>query len=222
MLLFTAKYKSRSVGCGNFETTEGLRTDSPAGDLDSHNIVCSCCAQAHASIHACGFTNGYFQGQEIGRTLLYRIPAKGIPEEGVASGSILSSRVPIDGTNDAERGLWIRLKNTCKQFNFSLNRFLPTLFTLRNEESKIIAVMSSNLDDLLYGYLPERASAMNSVLQQFLVEKEQYGSFRFCGKRIISTRRGLWHSCHRKRSHRTSTINHLRNEARFDAKGHCE
>ena len=36
-----AKYKSRFVGCGNFETTEGLRTDSPAGDVDSHNIVCS-------------------------------------------------------------------------------------------------------------------------------------------------------------------------------------
>ena len=30
-----AKYKSRLVGCGNFETTEGLRTDSPAGDVKS-------------------------------------------------------------------------------------------------------------------------------------------------------------------------------------------
>ena len=29
-----AKYKSRLIGCGNFETTEGLRTDSPAGDVD--------------------------------------------------------------------------------------------------------------------------------------------------------------------------------------------
>ena len=39
-----AKYKSRLVGCGNFETTEGRRTDSAAGDVDSHNIVCSWCA----------------------------------------------------------------------------------------------------------------------------------------------------------------------------------
>ena len=44
-----AKYKSRLVGCGNFDTTEGLRTDSPACDVDSHNIVCSRCAQAHVS-----------------------------------------------------------------------------------------------------------------------------------------------------------------------------
>ena len=52
----------------------------------------------------------------------------------------------------------------------------------RNDEARIIAVMSSNVDDLLYGSLPERAEAMNSVLQQFLVGKEEHGTFRFCGK----------------------------------------
>ena len=98
-----ANYKSRLVGCGNFANTEGLRTDSPAGDVDSHNIVCSWCAQAHVSIHACDFTNGYFQGQEIDRILLYRIPAEGIPEEGIAGGAILASRVPSYGTKDAGR-----------------------------------------------------------------------------------------------------------------------
>ena len=62
-----AKYKSRLVGCGNFVTMERLRTDSPAGDVDSHNIVCSWREQAHVSIHSCDFTNGHFQGQEIDR-----------------------------------------------------------------------------------------------------------------------------------------------------------
>ena len=177
-----SKYNSRRVGCGNFETTEGLRTDSPAGDVDSYNVICSWCAQAHVSIHACDLTNGYFQGQEIARILLYRIPAEGIPEEGIAGGEMLASRVPICGTTDAGRGLWLRLKNTCKKFNFSLDQILPTLLTLRNKESKIFAVMSSNVDDLLYRYLPERAEATNSVLQQFLVGKEEHGTFRFCGK----------------------------------------
>ena len=41
-----AKYKGRLVGCGNLETTQGLRTDSPAGDVDSHKIDCSWRAQA--------------------------------------------------------------------------------------------------------------------------------------------------------------------------------
>lgn len=36
--------RSRLVGCGNFEETEGLRTDSPTGSADSHNLVFSWCA----------------------------------------------------------------------------------------------------------------------------------------------------------------------------------
>ena len=55
-------------------------------------------AQAHVSIHACDFTNGYFQGQQLDRILLYRIPAEGIPEEEIAGGAMLASRVPIYGT----------------------------------------------------------------------------------------------------------------------------
>ena len=66
-------------------------------DVDSHNIVCSWCAQAHVSIHSCDFTNGYFQGQEIDRILLYRIPAEGIPEKRIAGGESLASRVPVYG-----------------------------------------------------------------------------------------------------------------------------
>ena len=58
----------------------------PAVDVDSRNIVCSWCAQAHVSIRACDFTNGYFQVQEIDRILLYGIPAEGFPEEGIAGG----------------------------------------------------------------------------------------------------------------------------------------
>ena len=111
-----------------------------------------------------------------------RIPAEGIPEEGVAGEEMSASRVPVYGTKDAGRGLWLRLKNTSKLFKFSLNQILPTLFTLRDDESRIIAVMSSNVDDLLYGFLPEGAEAMNSVLQQFLVGKEEHGTSRFCGK----------------------------------------
>ena len=31
--------KSRLVGCGNFEDTQGLRTDSPTSYVDAHNLV---------------------------------------------------------------------------------------------------------------------------------------------------------------------------------------
>ena len=75
-----------------------------------------------------------------------------------------------------------QLKNTCEQFKLSFNQILPTLFTLRDDESRIIAVMSSNVDDFLHGYLLVGAEVTNCVLPQFLVGKEERGIFRFCGK----------------------------------------
>ena len=78
----------------------------------------ACAHTANVSIHSCDFTNGYFPGQEIDRILPYRIPAEGIPEEGIAGGEMLASRVPVYGAQDTGRGLWLRLTNTCKQFKF--------------------------------------------------------------------------------------------------------
>ena len=78
--------EQRPFGCSlevrMFETTERLRTDSSAADVDSHSIVCSWCAQSHVPIRSCDFTNGYFQGREIERLLLYRKPAGGLAEKG--------------------------------------------------------------------------------------------------------------------------------------------
>ena len=37
--------KSRLVGCGNFDDAEELRTNSPTGDVDAHNLVLVVCEQ---------------------------------------------------------------------------------------------------------------------------------------------------------------------------------
>ena len=54
------------------------------------------------------------------------------------------------------------------------------------KEYEIIAVMSSNVDDLLYSYLPEVEEVVNSVLRQFLISKEDCGTFRFLRQAIFS------------------------------------
>ena len=119
-----AKYKGRLAGYGDVETTEGLRADPLAGNVDSNNIVCSWCAQAHVSIHSCDFTNGYSQGQEIDRILLYRIP-----KEGVTRGAILVSRLPIHGAMGARaevmdsvlQNSWLPKKNIKRKTTLNEN-----------------------------------------------------------------------------------------------------
>ena len=101
-----------------------------------------------------------------------KIPAEGIPEEGSTGGEILTSRLPVYGTKDAGRGLWLRLKNTCKQFGCSLNQILPTLFTLRDDDSEIIARCLLMWTICCMAILPEGAEVVNSVTTIFSGQRE--------------------------------------------------
>ena len=98
-----AKYKSRLVGCGNFETTDSEQILQLVTWIRTISFVVGAHRPTSPFILAT-FTNGY-QGQEIDRIFLYRIPAEGIPEDGIAGGEILPSRVPVHGTKDAGLGL---------------------------------------------------------------------------------------------------------------------
>ena len=44
MFAYPPSTRGRTTGHADPETTEGLRADLPAGNVDSHNIVCSWCA----------------------------------------------------------------------------------------------------------------------------------------------------------------------------------
>ena len=175
--------KSRLVGCGNFEDTDGLRTDSPTGDVDAHNLVFSWAASNKVVIKSADISNAYLQGKQNDRIILYRIPKGGIPEEGVYEGDVLAARVPIYGTKDAGRGFWTQLKDVVLENGYTLNTILPTVFTLR-EKGKIVGVMSSNVDDLLFGSKPEHEHVMDKILDKFSVRERNLPPFRFCGKEV--------------------------------------
>ena len=176
--------KSRLVGCGNCEDTDGIRTDSPAGDVDSHNLVFSWAASNRCKLKSADISNAYLQGKEVDRVILYRIPKGGIPGRGIAEGAIIAARVPIYGTKDAGRGFWLQLKEVVISKGYKLNRILPSMFTLRDKEGHIVSVMSSNVDDLLYASKPGYEDAINEVLKTFSVREVNDTPFRFCGKEV--------------------------------------
>ena len=77
--------------------------------------------------------------------------------------------------------------------------------------------MSSNVDDLLYGNLPEGAEATNTVLQQILVGKEEHGTFRFCGKEFQHDEDFGIHVTAKDNTERVQPLTH--DVKRFDTKG---
>ena len=192
--------KSRLVGCGNFEDTDGLRTDSPTGDVDAHNLVFSWCASHKVKIRSADISSAYLQGKQNDRVILYRIPKGGIPEEGIEEGQVLAARVPIYGTKDAGRGFWLRLTEVVKEHNYTLNKILPTMFSLR-DNGKIVGVMSSNVDDLLYGSLPEFEGAMNNIFGYLQSTRTQRSSVPILWERSGPARR-LQHNSDCQRQHR--------------------
>ena len=178
MVLFLQSFKVDWL----VETTEGLRTDSAAGYVESHNMFFAvgvrrlvlpftraisrtdtfkdedsiefCCIVFQLKV----FKKEELQAERFGHHV-YPSMVHRMQDEYCAS-------IEEHGANSS----------------IFPNQFLPTLFTLRNEEFKIIAVMSSSVDDSLCGLLQEGAEGMNSVLSHFLVGKEEHGTFRFCGK----------------------------------------
>ena len=77
------------------------------------------------------------------------------------------------------------MKEVAKSAGFKLNSIMPALFSFRDNQGKIVALLSSNVDDFLYGYLPEGKEAMDKLINAFQVGKEESGEFRFCGKEVV-------------------------------------
>ena len=64
---FEPRYKSRLVGCGNFEQDDGVRTDAPASDLETHCVVAAFAACNRTTIRSSDISNAYFQAQPLPR-----------------------------------------------------------------------------------------------------------------------------------------------------------
>ena len=86
----------------------------------------------------------------------------------------VAAHVPIHRTKDAGRGFWPHKQN----------EILASMCTLRSKYGKILAVMSSNVDDLLYASLPDHDMEINEVLETFAVRKVDDTPFRSCGKEL--------------------------------------
>ena len=177
-------YKSRLVSCGNFEMTEGLRSDSPTADVEMHCLVCSWAACHQADIHSADITSAYFQGRPLDRVLLMRQPRGGLP--GVEPNVLFLVRVPVYGITDSGRGFWLRLDADARKSGLKASQFFPGLYYLPGEQGgDACALMCTHVDDLLYSFLPEGEEVMKSFLAKFSVGSSDTNSFRYCGKQFV-------------------------------------
>ena len=150
---YVPKFKSRLVSCGNFEVSEGLRSDSPTADTEAHNILCCWAAIQGAQLHSADVASAYFQGRPLDRVLIMRQPRGGLP--GVDPEVFFLVRVPVYGLTDSGRGFWLRLDGDARSSGLKQSKFYPGLYFLPGTDNDCVALMATHVDDILYAYIPE-------------------------------------------------------------------
>ena len=168
---------------GNFEFAEGLRSDSPTAATDIHLLICAWASCHGAWLHSVDVASAYFQGRPLDRVVLMSQPRGELP--GVDPDALLLIRVPIYGLTDSGRGFWVRPDgDTTKDCGLKASMIFPALYYSLGSDGSCVALLASNVDDLLFTYLPEGGGTIKKFLQKFELGSQEVDNFRYCGKQF--------------------------------------
>jgi Reverse transcriptase (RNA-dependent DNA polymerase) len=184
-------FKSRLVNRGDLENHDGVRSDSPTCDLVGLNMTLAWAASMRLRAKAGDITNAYFQGQPLERLILLRPPRGGLPD--VEEGTMLVARVPIYGTCDAGRSFWKALREAILELGFRENALIKAWYHLTDSEGRIIAMLATHVDDMLWACQPEAQPVIDKLLAKFTLKCVESDNFRFCGRDITQDPDGTIH-----------------------------
>ena len=126
-------------------------------------MIFSFAASAKVRLKVGDISNAFFQGKEMDRGLLIRPPKGGLPDPEYADGeTMILARVPIYGTTDAGRKFWERLRGVIVEAGFRENQISKALYSFTDKHGKVIALICTHVDDMLWAAKPEEESAINN------------------------------------------------------------
>ena len=134
--------------------------EAVTADIEAQNLVFSFASSRKVMIGSADITNAYFQGEELDRVLILKQPKGGLPGE--PPDRRFLARVPVYGTHDGGRKFWKRLKTSATRKGFKENSILKALYALHNSEGRLIALLCTHVDDLLWAAEPEAEPIMSS------------------------------------------------------------
>ena len=95
------------------------------------------------------------------------------------------ARVPIYGTKDAGRKFWKKLRRTFVDAGFRENRIYKALYSITNKDGKVVCLLGTHVDDILWANFPEVDHIITSVLAKFQCGDPEMKNFRYCGKEVV-------------------------------------
>ena len=178
------KHKSRLVARGDIEKYES-RSDSPTVSEEGQALIFSFASSRELPIKSRDISNAYFQGQKLVRKLLLKQPPGGLvqydEDDGLLPDDYLLANVPIYGTRDAGRGLWKKLRNTFRAHGFKENRIIKALYSIVDENNRVVAMVGTHVDDILWACEPEVDHIVEASMAEFECGSDDIYNFTYCG-----------------------------------------
>ena len=184
---YRPKYKARLVACGNFEhisTGEDIRADSPTAESEALAFICSWASSLGLRIKAADITNAYFQGKPLERLLILKAPSnpKGVPDKEIQESGYMIARVPVYGTTDAGRNLYLRIVEETKCIGLKSSQIMSALYYAHDTSGRLCAMLCTHVDDFFWAAFGEGELKIQQLLDHFKIGRIEEGSFRFCGR----------------------------------------
>ena len=143
---YVPEFQSWLVSCGNFEDAEGVGTDAPTSDIETHALVAVFAACRGVPLFSSDIKNAYFQAMPIDGIVIMRQPQGGLP--GVDPEACLLIRVPVYGLCDSGRGCWTKVDRDAKEVGLLSSRISPFYFHIEN--GAVDVVLTTHVDDFLW------------------------------------------------------------------------
>ena len=163
--------------------------DSPTAEPEGIAIICSWAVSLGLRLKAADITNACFQGKPLERLLILKVPnhPKGVPDPEIQRAGYMIARVPVYGTTDAGRNLYLRIKESCKEFGLKSSQILSALYFITGEFNKLCAAICAHVDDFLWAATPDGEPVVQRLLDQFKIGRIDSDTFRFCGREYVQS-----------------------------------
>ena len=149
---YVPKWKARLVACGNFEHI-GLKKTSariflPQSLKESRSY-------AHGPFQLVLNSKQQMLQTHTSKGNLLKHP-KGVPDPEIQKAGYMIARVPVHRTTDAGRNLnlYLRIKESCKEFGLRASQILSALYFITGEDKKLRAAICTHVDDFLWAATP--------------------------------------------------------------------
>ena len=179
--------KSRMVACGNLESCEGIRTDSPTCPVEGVNLILAWCACNRLKLHTSDVTNAYFRSENTDRLILMRPPRGGIPGRDPSKKILLVGIKPVYGQSDSGRWFWKGFRRVCTgEGRLTEIRCMRALYYFA-VDGDIKILFGTHVDDLIWGVKDGYEHILQPILQHYALEDkvENGPTYRFCGREIV-------------------------------------